>query len=259
MKFFYDHFTQDQVGAFKWQHFLIMGIFVVALIVAIFFSRKLNQNQTRKIMLIIAITVTVMEIIKIILRLVKRSNIDGFLPLYFCSLFIYCLWLTFCKNHFLKTMGYSFIIFGGIIGALMNTLLPTTSLMMYPAWHPSTIHSFFYHWLMLYTAILIIMKKLYIPKAKHFLHYFVLMTAFSVVAFIINLFCGSNMMFLGNPYGLPEFVKSIYEFSPYLFAFLSYFTQTFLLYWFCFGIYKLIEWIISKCKNKKENKKNELA
>ncbi len=259
MKFFYDHFTVDQVGAYTWQHFLIMGIFIVALIVALYFSRKFDEKQSRKIMFIIAIVVTVMEIIKIILRLIKGSSLDGYLPLYFCSLFIYCLWLTFCKNNFLKTMGYSFIIFGGIVGAMMNTLIPTTSLMMHPAWHPATIHSFFYHWLMLYTAILVIMKKLYIPKAKHFLHYFVLITVFSVAAFIINIFCGSNMMFLGNPYGLPAFVKSIYEFSPYLFAFLSYFAQTFLLYWACFGIYKLVQWIVTIIKTKKENKKNELA
>ncbi|MDE6583226.1 MAG: YwaF family protein [Clostridia bacterium] len=259
MKFFYDHYTEDQVGAFTWQHFLIMGIFVIAMVVAVYFSRKLNEKQTSKVLLSIAILVTVMEVIKITIRIIKGSGLDGFFPLYFCSLFIYSIWLTFCKNDFLKTMGFSFIIFGGIIGSIINTVYPTTSLMMYPAWHPSTLHSFFYHWLMLYTAILVIMKKLYQPKAKHFLHFFVLMTVASIIAFIINITCGSNMMFIGNPYGLPAFVKSIYEVSPYLFAFLSYFVQTFLLYWACFGIYKLVEYIILRVKTKNENKKNELA
>ena len=253
---FYDNFTQDQIcGIFTFWHFVAMGIFVVLAIVALVLSRKMTEKQVKKTMLIVAIIVTVLEIVKIIIRLYKHSNLNGWVPLYFCSLFIYAIWFALCKNEFVKNMGYCFLVCGGIAGSVCYTIYPTTSLLLYPIWHPAAIHGLFYHWCMFYIGVLVAMRGLYKPKARDFVHYLMFTTIFTVLALIINQFTGSNLMLISHPFGI-KFLQDIYNVSPFLHAFVVYFGQSIALYWAEYGLYKLIYHITQKNKSKKQPKPN---
>lgn len=244
--FFYDNFTQEDIcGIFSAEHFIVIAGFFLLSFFAIYFSQKLSQKQVKIVLLVIAIVTTVMEIVKIILRLIKGASGDSWIPLYFCSLFIYAIWLSFSKNQFLQNMGYSFMVFGGIFAAISFTIYPSTSLMIYPVWHPSSLHSLLYHFLMLYSGFLVIINKSYSPKASHFLLYLIFTTISTILAVIINYFCGTNMMFMANPFGLP-ILQNVLNFSKYLYMLLVYVAQCVLLFWLDFGIYKLIVYIKRK-------------
>lgn len=238
---FYDNFTEDQIcGLYSPTHIVVIVLFFVLAFVFLFLSRKMSQKTAKSTLLIITITVTILEIIKIVIRICKGESGNSWIPVYFCSLFLYAIWLSFAKNTFLQNIGYSVMTFGGIFASSSFILYPSTSLMTLPVWHPGSIHSIVYHFLMLYAGVLVIMTKLYTPKAKHFLNYFSLLTLACVVAAIINHFCGFNMMFMADPYGLPM-LKDILHYSKVLYAILVYLAQSVLLFWFMYGIFRLVE------------------
>lgn len=237
---FYDNFTPDQVcGLFSAWHFVAIGVFFISAFLAIYFSKKLNEQQAKKIILIIAIISTVLEVIKIAIRIYKKSSLDSWIPLYLCSLFIFAIWFFLSKNSFLKNMGGSFMVFGGISSAFCFIIYPSTSLMIQPIWHPGTLHSLIYHWMMLYSGFIIILKKLYIPHWKHFFLYLAFVCSACLLAVIINHFCLTNMMFMSNPFGLP-ILSDIAKNYKWLYMFLVFVAQSVLLFWASWGLYSLI-------------------
>ena len=243
---FYDHFTPNQIcGIFTSWHFVAMAIFFVLLILALWFSRKLSDRQTKIIMWTIAILVTVMEIVKIIIRLYKGEGGDSWIPLYFCSLFIYAIWFSLFKNRHLRNTGFCFMVFGGIVAGICNTIYPSTSLMLFPIWHPASLHSLFYHWLMIYAGCMVLIKKMYQPKITHFFYYFIFVTIATVLAVIVNHFLGTNLMFMGNPFGL-GFLQEIFNYSPVLYAFLVFLAQGVALFFATYGVYALVRFIIKR-------------
>lgn len=251
---FYDNFTQDQIcGIFTPWHFFSIGFFIILSILAIYFSRNLSQKKAKTILFAIAVCVTAMEIIKIAIRIYKGQSGDSWIPLYFCSLFIFAIWLSFSKNKFLQNLGYSFMAFGGILGSVAFTIFPSTSLLIFPIWHPASLHSFFYHWLMFYSGVLIMMKSLYKPEIKHSLYYFVFISIACIVAYIINSQLGTNMMFISNPFGM-EILDRLFETSKLLYRFLAYLAQSVLIFW---AGYSIVYLAIFKNIKKKEEDSNE--
>ena len=248
---FYDNFTEDQIcGIFSLWLFVAIFVFFAAAIIAIYFSRKLNEKQTKIIMWTIAILVTAMEIIKIAIRLYKHEGGDAWIPLYYCSLFIYAIWLSICKNKYLKRTGHCFMVLGGIAASICFVIYPSTSLMLYPIWHPASLHSLFYHWLMLYAGLLTLIKGLYRPQLKDFVYYVIFTTFFTIIAVIVNSYLGTNLMFMGNPFGL-AFLDAIFEFSKPLYMLLVYLAQCVVLYFATYGVYALIKFLIDRRRMKK--------
>ena len=251
---FYDNFTEEQIcGLFTPWHFVAIACIILFVTLGLVFSRKMSEKQANRTILIVAILVTVMEVIKIILRLIKGASGDGWIPLYMCSLFIYAIWLTFSKNQFFKNMGFAFIVFGGMFSAFTFTIYPSTSLMLYPIWHPSSLHSLLYHGLMFYTGGLVMLKGLYQPKPKHFLNYVCFVGICTILAVIINSFAGTNMMFMSNPFGLP-ILSNIANYSKFLYGLIVFIGQGVFLYWGCYGIYLGIKKIKEVFERKQKNK-----
>ena len=89
-KMFYDNFNQSQVcGMFNGWHFLTIILFAVVVAVAMYFSRGMTKEGVRKTHLIVAICVTIAEVAKITIRVLKGQSPDNYVPLYYCSLFIF--------------------------------------------------------------------------------------------------------------------------------------------------------------------------
>lgn len=249
IQFFYDNFTSEDVaGIFSVWHFIFLLIFVGLLVVALFCCRNITDRQVQKILWWSAIIVTAVEIVKIALRIAKGGGTDTWIPLYYCSLFLYAIWMTRSKKEWLSRMGYSYITMGGILGACLFTLYPSTSLAIYPALHPASLHSLLYHWLMAFVGVLILWKKQFEPKARDALLYFVFVFAACVVGYFINEWVHSNCMFLHNAFKLPVF-DALLQYSHAAYMLVVALAQTVGMYWLNFGLYILIK---KQCKGKEK-------
>ena len=232
---FYDNFTREQIcGVFTPPHFIAIAVYYALVAVAVIFSRKLNVRRTEQTVFWIAVAVTVMEIIKIAIRLYKGERGDAWIPLYFSSLFMYAIWLSLVNNKILQTTGRVFLAYGCTVAGTFFVLYPSTSLLLFPIWHPASLHSLIYHWLMLYVGILTLTKR-YRPKAIHFVHYFVFVAVFSSAAATVNRFLDTNLMFLSNPFGF-SFLEKIVAFSPLLYALIAFSAQGVVLFWAAYGL-----------------------
>lgn len=247
---FYDNFTQEQIcGLFTPTHVVVIALFLLLTILCLYLSRNMSQQKVKKTLLIIAIIMTILEVIKMAIRIYKHESPNAWIPLYYCSLFLFAIWFIFCKSEFLQNIGYAFMSTGGLFASVSFIIYPSTSLMTLPVWHPGSIHSIVYHFLMTYCCCLVLMHKLYVPKIKHFWNYLILLTTASVLGMIVNECLGTNMMFLADPYALPVLDK-IVAYSKYLYALIAYLAQSVLLYFAMFGVVKLITNIINKKKEK---------
>ena len=247
--FFYDNFTPEQVcGIFTPLHFMVIAVFILLFALVIVLSKTLTPEKSKKLIFVLAIVVLALEIIKIVLRIVKGNGLNSWIPLYFCSLFLFAVWFVFTNNEKLRRIGYSYIVFGGIFASVSFIIYPSTSLMIQPLWHPGAIHSIIYHFIMLYVGVLVLIKKLYTPKASDFLYYFAFVTCSCLLALAVNLNFGTNMMFLDNPFGL-GFLQSIRNTSQVLYIILAWLAQAVGLYWINFGVYKIITKIKLRRKN----------
>ena len=226
-------------GLFNVEHLISIICFFVLLILGLFASKKMTNNGYRICHILVALLTTIFEIVKITLKLSVGRGPDDWLPLYYCSLFLFAIWLSLLKNKTLSTIGYSYITMGGILAGTLFTFYPSTSLGMYPFFHPSCFHSFFYHLTMVYFGLLTIIKNKYIPNPKHFIYYFIFIIVACIPSYFFNEWLGSNCMFLHNAFGLP-ILNDILKFSHPLYMIVIIIAQTFGIYWISYGFYYLI-------------------
>lgn len=240
-KFFYDHFLPSEVGGlFTPWHFFYIALTFVSVFLLLHFTKNMKHETFRKTRFWIAVSTTVAEVIKITLRVYKGEPNDTWIPFYFCGLFIFAVWFSMSKNTTLSILGNAFMTMGGIMAGIIFTLYPSTSLLLYPAWHPSSIHALLYHGVMIYLGTITLIKREYTPQKSHWYHYFIYITAACVMSIRINPILGTNCMFMDNPFGLPMLTEINDWWRP-AYMFLAWIGQSTLLYWFNLGMYKLCD------------------
>ena len=210
--------SEEGIGSFKGlfsiDHliFTLLGLIVVSCL--LFLTRKLSNEKIEKMAKVLLFIVTILEILKIVWNLVYRTDKspNNWVPLYFCSLFIYALaMISFGKGR-IKEVGVLWIIYGQIIGALAFIIYPSSSIGIHPLIHVLTIHSWIYHVISLYFGLLLIITNYYktydgVSKNSSFKHnfltYFLSIMAIEAFVFIFNLICGTNLMFINEPGVVP--------------------------------------------------------
>ncbi len=245
-KFFYDYFSEEDIcGMFTPEHFATILAFFALLIGALYLSRNFSHQSIRRIHLIVAVTVTVGEVVKDAIQIYKGNEPSSWLPFFYCSLFVYAIWLAYSKNKFVSAIGFSYITLGGAMAGIFFTFYPSTSLVWYPIWHPLSIYGFVYHFIMTYCGILFLVRGYFRPTYKNWLHYFIFISVACVPSVIFNLLLGSNCMFLRDPMNLPIFT-SILEASPILWALFAFVGQAVLMFWLNYGLYSLASKLFTK-------------
>lgn len=245
---FYDNFTPEQVaGLFSPWHYALIVIFALSLALLLYLSRKMTEKQAHRTLNIAAAAVIISEIIKISVRILKGGGIDTWIPLYYCSLFIYAIVMSRAKSELISRTGYAFITMGGILAACLFTLYPSTSLALYPVWHPACLHSFLYHLTMAYCGIITLTKGLFKPRASDSARYGVFVLAACFIGYFLNEKYGSNCMFLHNAFKLPV-LDSVLSRSHGAYIAIVVLAQAVLMFWINFGLYRLFT-------NKKGNTK----
>ena len=124
------------------------------------------------------------------------------------------------------------------MAAALFSVYPSTSLAILPAWHPGSIHSLLYHAVMAFTGLLVLKKRLYIPRVKDALFYGAFVLTACVVGYFLNECWNSNCMFLHYAFKLP-ILDDLLVYSHGLYMLVVVIVQASLMFWANFGLYKL--------------------
>ena len=225
-----------------WSTTYIIAIIIVftLIVVGLYFSRKMSPKVVKRTILICAIFAILTEIGKMIFVGVTYG-IDEveFVPLYFCSLFIYTTIMSLFNNQKIKDTGLSFLFFGGIVGALSFFAYPSTCIPNYPIYHYMCLRTLLFHGAMIYVGVLIVITKYYKPQLKHFINFALIIIFASLLALLFNHLQGTNLMYISKPLNI-GFVKNIYAHVPYLYPIFVIIIQIIVPYWTSAAIYYII-------------------
>lgn len=245
---------QTACGMWSPTYIIALTIVITLIVVGLIFSSKMSSKGVHIVLIVMALFSGLTEIGKMIFVGVTYGIKEvEFLPLYFCSLFIYSTIFACFKNKILQTTGLSFLFFGGIIGATAFFIYPNACIPNYPIYHYMCLRTMLFHGSMIYTGILIVITGYYKPNIKHFINYVIALAIVCILAYIINVTTGSDLMYISKP--LPfSLSKTVYNAVPQLYPFIIMILETVVPFFASYFIYCLITFIIKKSTNKVEGK-----
>lgn len=241
-------------GLFSIGHLLLFTITMISIVIALELTKNIKQEKVKEIIRKSTIILWILEIIKIIFNIKNYGvrEVNKYVPLYFCSLILYAgIFSGFCKET-LKKVGDTFLSTGGIVAGMIFLIFPLTSLTTYPALHFISLHSFLLHGTMVYIGLLMLKTKYVKLERSDIKYYFWLIVSISAIAYIVNKFCGSNLMFISQNYP-GTFIEIIYDISGNLFSLVMITAQAILPFYFVYEIYTNI---LDKNENNSKNTNN---
>lgn len=203
-------------GMFTKGHIVLLVVMLIILSILLLLSRDMKKEKLEVLIKVCSIIVVALEIIKIVFNFKHGYTwLDAWLPISYCSIFIYALLLCSYGKGIGKRMGESYIGGTAFVAGFVYLVFPSTSLMQYPMWHFLSIHSMLFHMLMMYLGFQYL-KKMNIKLNRATYNYFLLLFAiFVILALIINQVTGSNLMLIREPYNIPlAIAHKIYNYSP---------------------------------------------
>lgn len=233
-------------GMFSKDHLISLVVCMILISYFLYATRRLQWKTVMKITKGLAILITVLELIKISYNFYFGYTwLDAWLPLSYCSLFIYALWLSGFGKGFLKKLGDAFILIGALLGGIGFLLLPTTSLMRYPIWHYLCLYSLFFHAAMIYLSVMYIKHNKREMNRRTYRYFSLYFLAGALISIGLNIVFNSNIMLLREPFNVPfAFIHEIKAHSQVAYTLLA--TAAYLI-----GP-ALFAFMVSKWINKKE-------
>ncbi|WP_195963634.1 YwaF family protein [Clostridium cuniculi] len=210
----------EATGMFTSRHMVLLVLSLVVLSALIYVSRKITNEQIKRLTKYMAIFITMLEGIKIFFNFYRGYTwINTWLPISFCSIFIYALWLSGYGKGKWKELGEAFIAGVSIVAGATYLLFPSTSLRIYPIWHYLCMYSMLFHTLMVYMGILYLFKLEIKLEKSRFNKFTKLYCFFAVIAIYLNTFYGSNLMLLKKPFKIPvPFLHELFASAPWLYT-----------------------------------------
>lgn len=236
----------NEIGYFSFQHLTALFILFVLIAVMLNITNRFFPHSTVLQLKILCILSWIAEVAKILVTyFIGDLRWKTGLPLYFCSLFLYSSALAvFTKKPTLKLIGNASLV-SGVIAGFFGILFPP-ALKQYPVYHFLGMHTLLFHAIMIYSGILILSTKHYIPKLKDILHSTILLLSLTVGAIIANRIFDANYMFINAPLaGAPTYIV-VQLFGENLYSAVVILGQLFLPFLIMFGLYKLIAKNIQK-------------
>ncbi len=212
-------------GLFTFSHLIYVMLAILIICFFVFFDLKKDKALIEKKIIIIGIVLWILEIIKILFNLFIRetTNISNFVPLYFCSLYLFFVIFCFFKNRKIKEIGYKLIAYNCLVPGIAFIFYPITALNLHPLIHFLSFHSLFYHAMLVYTSLIIIIKKLAIFKFSDCYINLLVGGFFCLLAYIINYNFDTFFMFINKPpkdnYPLLFIEKIFKNFYPFVVGF----------------------------------------
>ncbi len=193
-------------GLFTWSHFGLLAFFLLAASLFYIFTKKWSKERILIFFKVFSLVLVGLEIFKIIWNIITYgvgvSALNSFIPLYYCSIFLFAfVGLAWGRGRF-QHMSYSWLIYGGIISGVSFLIYPSSSLLDYPFYHFLSIHSMLFHSSLVLVALLVLRHNFYVPQREDFGDFALFSLPFLLLAFIINKLVGTNLMFLETPLAL---------------------------------------------------------
>jgi hypothetical protein len=239
MIFFAPNGKYPPCGLYTAGHIIILLFTMLDVAVSLYFALRYLKGQVKTVIRLFMLIVTVLEIIKIAFNFVQGYTAPNhWVPLYFCSFYLFALWLAgFGKGKAEKT-GLCFLFGGSILSGLSFLFYPSTSLPNYPLFHFLSLYSFFFHGSMVFLGLFITASGFYRPKLKDGLYY-ILFTGFLIgLASVVNVIFKANLMFITTPYRIPV-MSYVYDISVVLYRILLILVHL-SFYYIVYGIYSLL-------------------
>ncbi len=224
--------SETACGMFTLPHIVSLVLCMGLIILFVYLSRKISEKSLLLITRVMCAVFILWEIAKIIFKfIIGDTYLDHWLPLYFCSLFIYALaFLSFGKGRVYK-LGEAFISGGCIVAGLAYLIIPATSLMDFPIYHFLSIHSMLFHSSMVYLGIMYIYKHRVKLNKVDYCYYASFVGGFLLLSLVLNIALNQNFMIIKNPVNIPiDIVNKLASACPWLytaFAILLYLTIPF--------------------------------
>lgn len=234
-------------GMFTLGHFMLLVIGFMALGVLLYLSKSWSKEKISKITKRVAVLVLILEGIKIGFNFYNGYTwLDAWVPISYCSIFIYALFFAGFGKGRIYNMGEAYIAGTATVAGFVFLIFPTTSLMQYPMWHYLSLYSMFFHILMMFMGILYI-KRLEISLDRStFFSFSLIYGVFAVLAFVINTVTGSNLMIIREPYNIPiPILHTLYQTFPWVYTLLAILT-------YLLGPYVVTALFVSKWKEKEK-------
>ncbi len=197
----------------SWQHLVfVTSLMIVMVILAVLIGRKYkgrSEHECNKVLILAAIIMDGVEIIKIIIHCVRAGDPMGWmnsLPLFLCSIQFITVPLAAVSRGRLKEASLDFILMFGLLGALLGTYAAGNNYAVYPVISLENVVSGITHATAGFACLYIGFTGMSSMKRKNISLSVVILLAFCAVSYVVNLFRGSNYMFLmrgdGTPYDI---------------------------------------------------------
>ena len=202
-------------------HLVWLAIFLIFTLGSCLLYRELRSTQKDKVRLVFAVLLLADELFKYVILTVGDRWLADYLPLHLCSVNIFLIAIHAVRpNKLLDNFLYTVC----IPGALAALLFPSWASLPFP--NLMHIHSFTVHTLLAAYPIMLTSAGEIRPSARYVPKCLALLVVLCIPGIVVNLFFGSNFMFLsyaepGNPlylfeqlwgnhlYGLPILVGAV--------------------------------------------------
>lgn len=143
-------------------HFIFAVILLAIIILLAIKLSKKGEKTIRICFFVLWITLTVLEIIKILWETFCGATVSfewgGILPLYPCSIFMYAMPFAIFGKGKIRYMGCGYACSLGLLGGAINFLYPANILNNYSCISFAGFHTFLYHGAMLFTALTMLLS-----------------------------------------------------------------------------------------------------
>ena len=206
-------------GLYSPAHIIMLLIAACCVAAALYFTARIPADKAslimRRIIRCLTAVLWVLEICKIVFNLMigNADNPNSYIPLYFCSIVLYAGLMSSLGRGKLQRAGDVFLATGSVVGGLVFLIVPLTSLTVYPAIHFISFHSFILHSVMVYMGLALLITGSIRLGLRDIIGYAATVLTVCAAALVINLCCGSNLMFISQNYPSSP-IELIYNLFP---------------------------------------------
>ena len=227
-------------GMWSATYVIALLVTLAAIAVALLLTKNMTKKKVKWLLIGSSAFTISTEIVKMIFVGVTYGIEEvEFIPLYFCSLFMYSTILATLKWEPLKNTGLAFLFFGGIIGATAFFAYPSACIPNYPIYHFMCLRTMLFHGLMIYVGITVVRSGYYKPNVKHFKNYAIALSIVGIGAYVHNCLLDTNLMYISKPLGI-SLSKEIFKLIPNIYPLLFMILQIVVPFFISYGAYLLI-------------------
>lgn len=185
-----------------------MWICLISIPVLVFLLRNVKKSTVEKYIKIFAIVMPCLEIFKVSwesyfdITTGRGFNKEGLLPIYTCSLFMYCLLCSAFAKGKVKETCTTWLTTIGFVGGMSNVFF-IHGLNYYPFFTFGGLYSMFFHYIMVWTALFLVVTGYKTFKIKDIWEGFIPHLIFSCLVIPVNFIFGWDYMQYRTAGGVP--------------------------------------------------------